>query len=57
MPSPNKTVAKFRQRNPFPARERRADAFTDWLAEQANKGARFDTIEQAREAFVKEAAK
>lgn len=50
---PNKTVAAFRKRCPFPAKPYKPEAFMEWLSDQAKSGVLFKTMQEAQEAFNK----
>lgn len=51
MPNPNKTVAAFRRKNPFPLKESKPTPFVDWVLAQANKGVSYATIADAEKDF------
>ena len=49
---PNKTVAAFRKRNPFPPSERKPCEFVEWLSLMARAGREFTSMAQAKEEFA-----
>lgn len=48
---PNKTVANFKRPFTDKATKRPVSEFTAWMVAQAQTGVRFNTVEEAREAF------